>query len=76
MFRYAVFKGMVAVTLEENLGFDDADEISPYAVSPLNWAVGRGLINGRTATTINPKDTATRAEAATILTRYFTEIAQ
>ena len=76
MFRYAVFKGMVAVTLEENLGFDDADEISPYAVSPLNWAVGCGLINGRTATTINPKDTATRAEAATILTRYFTEIAQ
>lgn len=75
MFRYAVYKGMLAVTLEENLGFDDADQISEYAVSALNWAVGCGLIKGRTETTINPKDTATRAEAATILTRYFTEVA-
>ncbi len=76
IFRYAAFKGMNAVTLEENLHFDDADTISPYAISALNWAVGSGLMKGRTETTINPRDNATRAEAATILMRYFTEIAQ
>ncbi len=76
MFRYAIYKGMNAVTMEENLHFDDAEAISEYAVLALNWAVGSGLMNGRTETTINAKDNATRAEVATIITRYFTEIAQ
>jgi hypothetical protein len=34
------------------------------------WAVSRGLITGRTATTLVPQGTATRAEAATMLKRY------
>lgn len=70
MFRYAKYKGMDAVTLEENLGFDDADEISEYAVSAMNWAVGTGLMKGKTETTLNPKDFATRAEIAAILRRF------
>ena len=70
MFRYAQYNGMEAVTLEENLHFTDADEISEYAVSAMNWAVGTGLINGKSATTLNPKDNATRAEIAAILQRF------
>lgn len=70
MFRYAQYKGMNAVTLEENLHFDDADKISEYAVSAMNWAVGTGLIKGKTASTINPEDNATRAEIAAILHRF------
>ena len=70
MFRYAQYKGMEAVTLEENLHFDDADEISEYAVSAMNWVVGTGLVKGKSATTINPKDNATRAEIAAILQRF------
>ena len=70
MFRYAIYKGMDAVTLEENLHFTDANEISEYAVSAMNWAVGCKLMQGKTATTINPKDNATRAEIATILKRF------
>ena len=70
MFRYAQYKGMDAVTLEENLHFTDANEIAEYAVSAMNWAVGTGLITGKTNTTINPKDGATRAEIATILQRF------
>ncbi len=76
LFRYAIYKGMDFVTLEENLHFDDAHMISEYAVSAMNWAVGKGLMNGRTENTISPQDNATRAEVATILTRYFTEIAK
>ena len=68
--RYAVYKGMDAVTLEENLGFEDSSEISEYAVSAMNWAVGSGLINGKSVTTLNPKDNATRAEIAAILYRF------
>ena len=70
MFRYAQYKGMDAVTLEENLHFTDADEISEFAVSAMNWAVGTGLMNGKSATTLNPKDNATRAEIAAILQRF------
>ena len=70
IFRYAQYKGMDAVTLEENLHFTDADEISEYAVSAMNWAVGTGLMKGKSTTTINPKDNATRAEIAAILQRF------
>ena len=70
IFRYAQYKGMDAMTLEENLHFNDNDEISEYAVSAMNWAVGRGLINGKTETTLNPKDNVTRAEIAAILHRF------
>ena len=70
MFRYAQYKGMDAITLEENLHFTDVDEISKYAVSAMNWAVGTGLMKGKSTTTINPKDNATRAEIAAILQRF------
>lgn len=74
MFRYAQYKGMDAVTLEENLHFSDASEISEYAVSAMNWAVGTGLMKGKSTTTINPKDNATRAEIAAILQRFIENI--
>lgn len=70
MYRYAQYKGMDAVSLEENLHFTDTSEISEYAVSAMNWAVGKGLMKGKSTTTINPKDIATRAEIAAILQRF------
>lgn len=70
IFRYAQYKGMDAITLEENLHFDDNADISEYAITALNWAVGTGLMKGKTATTINPKDNATRAELAAIIQRF------
>ena len=70
MFRYAQYKGMETVTSEENLHFADSSEISEYAVSAMNWAVGTGLMKGKSTTTINPKDNATRAEIAAILQRF------
>ena len=70
MFRYAQYKGMNAITMEENLHFDDSDEIFDYAVTAMNWAVGTGLMKGKTPATINPKDNATRAEIAAILQRF------
>ncbi|MBE6700397.1 MAG: hypothetical protein E7582_00700 [Ruminococcaceae bacterium] len=74
MFRYAQYNGMDAVTLEENLHFTDASEISEYAVSAMNWAVDKGIMKGKSATTINPKDNATRAEIAAIFQRFVENI--
>ena len=70
VYRYAQYKGMNVVTSEDNLHFADSKDISDYAVSAMNWAVGTGLMKGKSTTTINPKDNATRAEIAAILHRF------
>ena len=70
MLRYAQFKGMDAVTTEENLGFNDASDISVWAVAAMNWGVGRDYIFARTEGAIAPKVAATRAEIAAFIHRY------
>ncbi len=72
MHRYAQYKG-IDVSVGENtniLSYDDFDSISEYAIPSIQWACGSGLIKGRTESTLNPKDNATRAEIAAILHRF------
>ena len=78
MYRYAQYKGVdVSVGEDTNiLSYDDALTVSEFAIPAMQWAVGSGAVGGRTNTTLNPKDTATRAEIATIIMRYCTEIAK
>ena len=47
--------------------YTDADQISSYAREAMSWANAEGLINGASATTLLPRGTATRAQAAVIL---------
>lgn len=78
MYRYAQYKGVdVSVGEDTNiLSYDDALTVSEFAIPAMQWAVGSGAVSGRTNTTLNPKDTATRAEIATIIMRYCEEIAK
>ena len=39
-------------------------------ISAVVFAAGSGLINGKSESTLNPKDGTTRAEAAAILQRF------
>ena len=55
-----------------------AAQVSEFTDFPTGWskeamthAVENGILNGRTSTTINPKDNLTRAEMATIINRVF-----
>ena len=53
--------------------YPDAETISKYARKAVFWAVGSGLISGvkqGDATYLAPKDTATRAQVATIVRNY------
>lgn len=50
--------------------FKDAASVSSYAADAMAWAVSTGVITGRTADTLAPKELATRAELATILHRF------
>lgn len=72
IYRYAKYKGYdVSVGEDTNiLSYEDANKISDWAVSAIQWACGAGLINGRTESTIVPDGTATRAEAAAIMQRF------
>ena len=72
MHRYAEYKGY-DTSIGENaniISYSDYDEISEYAISSVQYAVSIGLIKGKSASTINPKDNVTRAEIATILQRF------
>lgn len=54
-------------------GFPDKDSVSPYAVTAMNWAVSNQLITGVSSagnTILSPKETATRAQIASIIMRY------
>ena len=72
LYRYAKYKGYDLSAGESTniLSFTDANKVSSYAVTAVQWAVGEGLINGVTPTTLSPKTGATRAQVAAILHRF------
>ena len=72
LYRYAQYKGCdVSVGEDTNiLSYTDAAQVATYAVPAFQWAVGAGIINGTTATTLSPKGSATRGQVAAILHRY------
>ena len=69
-YRYADYKGY-KLTITGNLDkFEDADKITDYANTVMQWAVGNGLIKGKSETLLDPQGTATRAEIAAMLHRF------
>ena len=66
-----------AVTTEENLeSFGDQDQISEDAVMMMNWAVGQGILTGRTENQLAPQEAVTRAECAVMLMRCAEAVGQ
>ncbi len=73
LYRYAEYKGLDVSARADLSGYSDATSVGEYAADAMSWAVANGLIKGVTDTTLSPKTTATRAQAATILVRYLTK---
>lgn len=74
LWRYAQYEER-DVSVGENtniLSYDDAQDISSYAVPSMQWACGAGLLEGSSGK-LMPKSTTTRAQAATVLVRYLDE---
>ena len=70
LFRFAVYQGMSAVTLEENLApFADRADVAAYAVPAMNWAVGQGILQGKDGSLL-PQAPVDRAQLAAMLRRY------
>lgn len=71
MYNYAVYKKL-DVSVGENtniLSYNDAFSISQYAIAPIQWACGAGLVNGANGN-LMPQGSATRAQVAAILHRF------
>ena len=69
-YRYADYKGY-KLTVTGNLDkFEDADKITDYAKTVMQWAVGNGLIKGKSENLLDPQGTATRAEISAMLHRF------
>lgn len=75
IYRYTKFKGNDTTAGNDvNMSlYSDYKDISDYALPAIRWAAGSGLMLGKTADTIAPLDTATRAEAAAIIMRMTEE---
>ena len=69
-YRYADYKGY-DLTVKGNLDkFKDADKITDYAKTAMQWAVGSGFVKGKSGNLLDPQGTATRAEIAAMLHRF------
>ena len=70
LYNYAQLKGN-AVTASGNLAaFTDGNEVSDWAETAVRWAVGEGLMSGRGNGVLDPTETTTRAEAASMFMRF------
>lgn len=76
--RYAKHKGYdVSVGEDTNiLSYSDYESISEYAIEALQWTAGSGIMSGRTDSTLDPKENATRAETAAVLQRLLEKYGQ
>lgn len=70
LYRYANLKGYNFAKLSELSDFEDTKNVSGFAVDAMKWANESGIISGTSKTTLRPKDTATRAQVATMLMRF------
>lgn len=70
MYNYAKFKGYDLTAGGDLTQFPDAGAISDWAETALNWASGKGLINGHDNGTIDPQGNTTRAQAASIMKNF------
>lgn len=76
LYRFAQEQGY-DVSIGENtniLSYTDVADLSEYAISAMQWAVGAGIINGTgDGSTLSPQGQATRAQAAVMLMRFCEE---
>jgi 2',3'-cyclic-nucleotide 2'-phosphodiesterase (5'-nucleotidase family) len=73
---YSVYKGYDVSATGDLTAFPDAGDTATWAKDAMVWAVGAKLLGGTGSGTISPTGTADRAQIATILMRYCSEVAK
>lgn len=70
LYRFAAFQGKDVSAAASLSGYSDEAQVLDFARPAMAWTCAQGIIEGDTASTLNPGGTATRAQVATILCRY------
>ena len=70
LYRYAQYKGNDVEKTADLTAYADAAAIHSYAKNAMSWAVAAGILNGVSSTSLEPTGSATRAQVATVLTRF------
>jgi len=73
LYRYAEYVGLNMAPKADLSAYTDAGEISAWALDAMKWTNAVELIEGRSATTLNPRDNTMRSELATLLYRWCNE---
>ena len=74
LYRYAQMMGYDNGAREALTSFPDAGTVSGYAQEPMQWSVANGIVGGTSQGTLNPTGTATRAQFAVILYRFWSQV--
>ena len=76
MYHYAQLKGYDTSVTSDFSQYQDASSVSDFAIDAMRWAVGNNIITGKyNETMLDPQGRTTRAECATILTRFMEQFA-
>lgn len=73
-YRFYQWQGKDVSAWTELTSFADSSAVSEYALEPMSWACGSGIISGSQSSDglyLLPQSTATRAQTAAILQRCF-----
>ncbi len=70
LYRYAQFNGQDVSAKVDLSGYTDSASISPYALDAMQWAVAKGIIKGVGDNKLAPQGSATRAQIATMMSRF------
>ena len=70
LYNYAVYKGYDLSAAANLARFPDGKNVSAWAEKAMRWANGNELINGHDDGKLDPRGTAIRAQAASILMRF------
>lgn len=69
LMRYAQYQGL-DTSSRAALAFPDRGDVPAWASDAMQWCVSEGLLQGADTGALLPNGTATRAQIATIMTRY------
>lgn len=74
LYRWAQQMGCDVSGRADLSAFPDNASVAAYATEPMTWAIAEGIISGTTEGLLNPAGTATRAQFAVILYRFFENV--
>lgn len=74
LYRYAQMQGYTTTGGTDISSFPDSNAVAAYAQEAISWSVGNSIVGGTTDGRLNPNGTATRAQFATILQRFYNTV--